>query len=118
MACFPNKPITFSLLDTHRVQEFEKSAERSTAERQIHAHRLGIRSRPGSALAQGNAIVRQPGGHRVQPDAFTRFAHQVAERRQRHQLAVGEQVGPGLASHRAAVKTISGRRALRFQASK
>ena len=58
-------------------------------------HRLSIRSRPGSALAQGNAIVRQPGGDRVEADAFTGFAHQVGEGGQRHQLAVGEEVGEG-----------------------
>ena len=62
--------------------------------RQIHPHRFGVGCGPGSALAQGNALVRHSGGHRVESDAFARFSHQVGEGGQRHQLAVGEQVAP------------------------
>ena len=62
--------------------------------RQIHPHRLGIGGRAGTAIAQRLAVVGDPGGESVPLHLFASFLHQIRERRQGHELAGGEEIGP------------------------
>src|SRR5690606_30213181 len=59
---------------------------------QINPHRLRIRGRPPPPRLQPLAVVRQPGGESVLLHPLACLLHQVRERGQRHELAVGEEM--------------------------
>ena len=63
-------------------------------ERKIHTNGFGIGSSADAASIETFAVIRHPSSDAHLGESFPRFAHQIAERRQRHQLPRCEKVTP------------------------
>ena len=80
---------TASIPSTDRRHTIGQAANH---EPQVHPHRLGVGGGTVTAAGEGFAGVSRASGEGVSLHLLARFLHQVGEGRQRHQLAVGEEL--------------------------